>query len=126
MINYVLPIMFFSITTFSLSVTTLFRSGILVLLALLILIIKPVKFGNYRIITILFCIIIFMYTASFIVNDQSYVNFLIGTFGRNIGILALIGLFLLVLESADNFAHSSQKLINSLSVSLQLIHSASK
>ena len=120
MINYVLPILFFSITTFSLSVTTLFRSGILVLLALLILIIKPVKFGNYRIITILFCIIIFMYTASFIVNDQSYVNFLIGTFGRNIGILALIGLFLLVLESADNFAPSSQKLINSLYLLLGL------
>ena len=120
MINYVLPILFFSITTFSLSVTTLFRSGILVLLALLILIIKPVKFGNYKVITILFCIIIFMYTASFIVNDQSYVNFLIGTFGRNFGILALIGLFLFVLESADNFAHSSQKLINSLYLLLGL------
>ena len=120
MINYVLPILFFSITTFSLSVTTLFRSGILVLLALVILIIKPVKFGNYKVITILFCMIIVMYTASFIVNDQSYVNFLIGTFGRNIGILALIGLFLLVLESADNFAHSSQKLINSLYLLLGL------
>ena len=120
MINYVLPIIFFSITTFSLSVTTLFRSGILALLALLILIIKPVKFGNYKIITILFCIIIVMYTASFIVNDQSYVNFLIGTFGRNIGILALIGLFLFTLESADNFAYSSQKLINSLYLLLGL------
>ena len=120
MINYVLPILFFSITTFSLSVTTLFRSGILVLLALLILIIKPVKFGNYKVISILFSIIIVMYTASFIVNDQSYVNFLIGTFGRNVGILALIGLFLLVLESADNFAHSSQKLINSLYLLLGL------
>ena len=120
MINYVLPILFFSITTFSLSVTTLFRSGILVLLALVILIIKPVKFGNYKVITILFFIIIVMYTASFIVNDQSYVNFLIGTFGRNVGILALIGLFLLVLESADNFAHSSQKLINSLYLLLGL------
>jgi len=119
-INYVLPILFFSITTFSLSVTTLFRSGILVLLALLILIIKPVKFGNYKVISILFSIIIVMYTASFIVNDQSYVNFLIGTFGRNVGILALIGLFLLVLESADNFAHSSQKLINSLYLLLGL------
>jgi O-antigen ligase len=116
----VLPILFFSITTFSLSVTTLFRSGILVLLALLILIIKPVKFGNYKVISILFSIIIVMYTASFIVNDQSYVNFLIGTFGRNVGILALIGLFLLVLESADNFAHSSQKLINSLYLLLGL------
>lgn len=120
MINYVLPILFFSITTFSLSVTTLFRSGILVLLALLILIIKPVKFENYKVITILFSVIIVMYTASFIVNDQSYVNFLIGTFGRNVGILALIGLFLLVLESADNFAHSSQKLINSLYLLLGL------
>jgi O-antigen ligase len=119
-INYVLPILFFSITTFSLSVTTLFRSGILVLLALLILIIKPVKFGNYKVISILFSIIIVMYTASFIVNDQSYVNFLIGTFGRNMGILALIGLFLLVLESADNFANSSQKLINSLYLLLGL------
>ena len=120
MINYVLPILFFSITTFSLSVTTLFRSGILVLLALLILIIKPVKFENYKVITILFSVIIVMYTASFIVNDQSYVNFLIGTFGRNMGILALIGLFLLVLESADNFAYSSQKLINSLYLLLGL------
>jgi O-antigen ligase len=119
-INYVLPILFFSITTFSLSVTTLFRSGILVLLALLILIIKPVKFENYKVITILFSVIIVMYTASFIVNDQSYVNFLIGTFGRNMGILALIGLFLLVLESADNFAYSSQKLINSLYLLLGL------
>ena len=54
------------------------------------------------------------------INEQNYSNFLIGTYGRNTGILALAGLFLLTLQSADYFSIDSNKLLFSLYVLLGL------
>lgn len=111
----ILPILlFFSISTFATNVTTLLRSGLIALFAFIILIIKPIDFKKYKLFTILFSTIITCFVISFIINEQNYSNFLIGTYGRNTGILVLVGLFLLTLQSAEYFSIQSEKLISSL------------
>jgi O-antigen ligase len=104
----ILPILlFFSITPITTNVTTLLRTGLVALFAFIILLIKPIDFKKFS--TIIICFII-----SFVLNEQNYSNFLIGTYGRNTGILALTGLFLLILQSAEYFSIFSKKLISSL------------
>ena len=116
-----LPILlFFSITPFTTNVTTLLRTGLVALFAFIILIIKPIDFKKYMLLTILFSTIIICFIISFVLNEQNYSNFLIGTYGRNTGILALTGLFLLVLQSAEYFSIFKEKLTSSLYVLLGL------
>jgi O-antigen ligase len=117
----ILPILlFFSISPFATNVTNLLRSGLVALFAFVILIIKPIDFKKYKLFTILFSTIIVCFVISFIINEQNYSNFLIGTYGRNTGILALAGLFFLTLQSAEYFPVQSEKLISSLYVLLGL------
>jgi O-antigen ligase len=116
-----LPILlFFSITPFATNVTTLLRTGLVALFAFIILIIKPIDFKKYMLLTITFSTIIICFIISFVLNEQNYSNFLIGTYGRNTGILALTGLFLLVLQSAEYFSIFSKKLVSSLYLLLGL------
>ena len=116
-----LPIvLFFSITTFATNVTTLLRSGLIAIFAFILISIKPINFKKYKFETTLFSIITICFTISFILNDQNYSNFLIGTYGRNMGILALVGLFILTLGSAEYFSSQSKKLISSLYILLLL------
>ena len=116
-----LPILlFFSITPFATNVTTLLRSGLVALFAFTILLMKPIDFKKYKYLIILFSTIITCFSISFILNEQNYSNFLIGTYGRNTGILVLTALFLLFLQSADYFPFFSKKLANSLYILLVL------
>ena len=116
-----LPILlFFSITPFTTNVTTLLRSGLVALFAFTILIINPINFKKYNYLIILFGTIITCFSISFILNEQNYSNFLIGTYGRNTGILVLTALFLLLLQSAEYFPFFSKKLANSLYILLVL------
>ena len=117
----ILPIvLFFSISPFATNVTTLLRSSLIALFAFIILIIKPIDFKRYKLFVLLFSTIVTFYLISFIINEQNYSNFLIGTYGRNTGILALTGLFLLTLQSAEYFSIDSNKLVSSLYVLLGL------
>jgi len=117
----ILPILlFFSITPFTTNVTTLLRTGLVALFAFIILLIKPIDFKKYMLLNILFSTIIVCFIISFLLNEQNYSNFLIGTYGRNTGILALAGLFLLILQSAEYFSIFSKKLVSSLYVLLGL------
>lgn len=90
----------------------LFRSSLLAILPLLILIRHPLNFKNYKFISAIFLFILITYTISWQVNGQSLGNFLFGAYNRNMGFLALIGLFLLTLESAEYFSKFTQKLHN--------------
>jgi hypothetical protein len=102
--------MFFAVTTSLSNPAMLFRSSILAILPVLILIRHPLNFKIYKFISLIFLFIILIYTISWQLNGQSLGNFLFGAYNRNIGILALIGLFLLTLESAEYFSKFTQKL----------------
>lgn len=106
--------MFFSVTTFTANVTGLFRSAILAIIPVLILAIKPINFKKYNVILILFSLIILVYIVSWKFNNQSYANFLFGAYNRNLGILSMIGLFLLTILSAEYFTSKNFNLVNSM------------
>jgi hypothetical protein len=102
--------MFFAVTTSLNNPAMLFRSSLLAILPILILIRHPINFKIYKFISLIFLFIILIYTISWQLNEQSLGNFLFGAYNRNIGILALLGLFLLTLESAEYFSKFTQKL----------------
>ena len=102
--------MFFAVTTSLNNPAMLFRSSLLAILPLLILIRYPLNFKNYKFISIIFLFILLTYVVSWQINGQNLGNFLFGAYNRNMGILALLGLFLLTLESADYFSKFTQKL----------------
>lgn len=118
MLVCVLPLVFVSVTTFTANTTTLFRSGIIVLLAFVIYIFKPFDLMKYKLILVIFSIIFAWYTVSFLVTNQSYANFLLGAYGRNFGILTLLAFLLLMLESAEFYEHNKAKLLSSIYVLL--------
>jgi O-antigen ligase len=106
--------MFVSVPVMLNDMTTLFRSGLLIIYSLVVLIYKPIDFKKYLTIVFLFLITLIWYVISWQVNEQGYINFLFGAYGRNFGILALVGLYLITLESAEHFSKRSQDLVKSL------------
>jgi|694.fasta_scaffold125511_2 O-antigen ligase len=105
--------MFVSVPVMLNDMTTLFRSGLLIIYSLVVLIYKPIDFKKYLTIVFLFLITLIWYVISWQVNEQGYINFLFGAYGRNFGILALVGLYLITLESAEHFSKRSQDLVKS-------------
>ena len=120
MLNWFLPVMFVSVPLMFYDITTLFRSGILIVWPLVFLIFKPIDFRKNTPIVFLFIGILICYIFSWQINEQSYTNFLFGAYGRNLGVLALIGLYLLTLESADHYSVHSKDLIKSFYILLGL------
>ena len=112
--------MFVSVPAMLNDMTTLFRSGLLIIYPLVVLIYKPIDFKKYLTIVPLFLTTIIWYFISWQVNEQGYASFLFGAYGRNLGILALIGLYLLTLESADHFSERSEDLVKSFYLLLVL------
>lgn len=118
MITLVLPIVFLSITTFTANATTLFRSGVIVVLALTIYLLRPFDLIKYKFFVLTFSVIFLWYSISFLATNQSYANFLLGAYGRNFGILTLCALFLLMLESAEFYRNEKVKLLKSIYILL--------
>ena len=116
MILYVLPLMFFAVTTSLNNPAGLVRSSLLACLPLLILLRRPINFKDYKFVSSLFLIIIISYTISWQINTQSLGNYLFGAYNRNLGILSLVGLYLLTLLSADFFSQYLDKFIKMLYV----------
>jgi O-antigen ligase len=112
--------MFVSVPVMLNDITTLFRSGLLIIYPLVVLIYKPIDFKKYLAIVLLFITTLIWYVISWQVNEQGYVSFLFGAYGRNFGFLALIGLYLLTLESADYFSERREDLVKSFYVLLVL------
>jgi len=112
--------MFVSVPVMLNDMTTLFRSGLLSIYPLAVLIYKPIDFRKYLNIVLIFLTTITWYFVSWQVNEQGYASFLFGAYGRNFGILALIGLYLLTILSADHFSERSEDLVKSFYVLLAL------
>ena len=112
-LNLLLPIMFVSVPTMFYDLTTLFRSGLIIVFSLIVLIIKPIDFKKNIILLGIFITIVIAYIISWLINQQSYTIFLFGAYGRNLGVLALIGIFLITLQSADYYSKFSDQLVKS-------------
>jgi O-antigen ligase len=100
--------------------TTLFRSGLIAIIPLFIILIKPTKIIKYKLILIVFIVIQLCFIVSWQINNQNNYNFLIGSYGRNLGFLTLIGFFITVFIFANHFLANQQKILNSFYLTLCL------
>ena len=93
--------------------TTLFRSGLIAIIPLFIILFQPIKIIKYKLILILFTVIQLCFIFSWQINNQNNYNFLVGSYGRNSGFLTLIGFFITVFIFANYFLANQQKIFNS-------------
>ena len=120
MIQWFPIVIFISVPLQFNDLTTLFRSGLIPIFASIILVLRPVNFKNYKNVSLVFTLLVGVYLVSWQMNEQSYADFLFGSYGRNLGILCLIGIYLLTIQSAKEFSISSHQLVNSFYVVLIL------
>jgi O-antigen ligase len=78
----------------------IFRIIILSLSPIIIYLLKPFSFKKLNLYSFLLFGILFVYFLSFILNNQNYVNFLLGKYQRNFGFLILLGTYLLFFIAA--------------------------
>ena len=114
MIFRILPILFLAITPMLYDVTTILRSAIIAIAPLIVYLIKPFSFRKYKYISLIFLALILIYAMSWQVNNQSWVSFLFGSYGRGDGVLSLVGLFLIFILSIEEVVSSKKVLEKSL------------
>jgi|694.fasta_scaffold35213_2 O-antigen ligase len=95
MIYFILPLVLISVTPFLNNPTTLVRSFILILYGLLLMVFLNKNYfeKNWRYIFLPTTILI-GYTITWRLTEQNTLSFLYGSYGRNIGFLSLVGLFI--------------------------------
>jgi len=109
--------MFLAISPALNDATTLFRSGLIVLCPLIYLLWVNIFFKKYIFIYIISLILIVSFIASFISNNQNLYSFLLGGYGRNLGILSLVGLLItLLIYSEEVLKNSASRIIVSLNL----------
>ena len=121
MIQKVLPLLFISITPMINEVTTLGRSLIIGVFSAIILFANPVDVKKHKPVIIVFVIVIIGFLTSWQVNNQNNINFLFGAYGRNLGIISMVGIMILTLCNADFVVKNINKYLNSLQIVLYFI-----
>lgn len=112
--------MFLSISPMLNDATTLFRSGLIAIIPLFIILIQSPKIIKYKLILMVFTVIQLCFVVSWQINNQNNYNFLVGSYGRNSGFLTLIGFFITVFIFANHFLANQQKILNSFYLTLCL------
>ena len=118
MVYYLVPLLYFTITSSLYGGLEVLRVIFISVLPLLFLIIKPIEFKKFRIWLIPLVSLALTYLVSFFTNNQNYVTFLIGQYRRNYGFLVLIGLILIFFISANSIVGNEQKLVKILYATL--------
>jgi O-antigen ligase len=120
MIFFIIPIMFLAINPMLNESGTIFRATLLAVLTATYCLFSPPKLANYKLFVIPTILIISWYLLGWAFNDQSYADFLLGTYARGFGFLTLIGLYLLLFISADNTIKNIKWLFYALYFTLSL------
>ena len=111
MIDWVLPIVHWAISPTLLDATTTLRSILIPSISFYLFLRNPVNIKNFRLPLILFILITAGYIISWQLNDQNLINFLFGAYGRGLGILTLIGVFLYFMLCAEYYGRKIQQII---------------
>jgi hypothetical protein len=120
MVFLILPLFLFAITPNLDEATTLFRSGLLIVYAIILLIIKPIKLDKTKYFAALFSIITLLYIFSWQFNNQNFDDFLFGAYGRSNGIFTYISLSLIFLITCEHIVKSHQLLFKMLYITIFL------
>jgi O-antigen ligase len=115
-----IPLMFLAMNPMLYDAGTIFRATFVAVIPAIYSLIAPPKLHNYKPILVATTVIIFWYLLGLVVNNQSYADFLFGAYGRGFGFLSLVGLFLLMFNSADNVIKNSKLLFFALYLTLSL------
>jgi hypothetical protein len=124
MIYLIVPIMFVAITPSLHGGLEIFRIMILSLSPIIIYLLKPFSFKKLNLYSFLLFGILFVYFLSFILNNQNYVNFLLGKYQRNFGFLILLGTYLLFFIAATQkeFAQAKSEKILVLTLLIAIVY----
>lgn len=120
MIFLIIPIMFLAINPMLYETGTIFRATLLAVITALYCLFNPPKLVNYKLFIIPTILIISWYLLGWAFHDQSYADFLLGSYSRGFGLLTLIGLYLLLFISADNVIENIKWLFGALYFTLSL------
>jgi len=115
---WILPVMFFAISPMLNDATTLLRSGIISLIPLIYVLLRPIKIKKYFMLLVVFILINLSLIISWYVNKQEIYSFLVGSYGRNLGLLALNGLFLISIIFANKIINNEFGLIKSIYITI--------
>jgi len=111
MIDWVLPILHWAISPTLLDATTTLRSILIPSISFYLFLRNPINIKNFKLPVILFFLITAAYIISWQLNDQNLINFLFGAYGRGLGILTLIGVFLYFMLCAEYYGSKIQKIL---------------
>jgi len=109
MIYGLIPIMYLAINPMLNDSSTIIRALIVSSVPPLYLIFKNVTFKEYRVESLFLSTILFLYLIYWsLFQNQSYADFLFGAYGRGNGFLPLVGLYLLIIISAECFLRDNE------------------
>ena len=120
MIFFIIPVMFLAINPMLYESGTIFRATLLAVITAVYCLFSPPKLANYKLFIIPTILIISWYLLGWAFHDQSYADFLLGSYARGFGFLTLIGLYLLLFISADDVIENIKWLFYSLYFTLSL------
>jgi len=95
MVHYLLPVLFVAILPTFQGGFEILRVLLLSTFPLFYLIVKPISLNRIKKLVFPLVGLIIVYVLSFFYNNQNYINFLMGHYRRNFGILTLLGVFIL-------------------------------
>lgn len=110
MIDWVLPILYWAISPGLLDSTTTLRSLLIPIISFYLFTKNPIKLQNFKIPFAILILITLGYIISWQLNNQNLVNFLFGAYGRGLGIITLIGVFLFFILCAENYGGKIQRI----------------
>ncbi len=99
---------------------TIFRATLLAVITAMFCLFNPPKLSNYKLFLIPTTLIISWYLLGWTFHDQSYADFLLGSYARGFGFLTLVGLYTLLFLSAESLIENSKWLFFALYFTLSL------
>ena len=120
MIFWFIPITFIAVSPMLNDATTLLRSGLIAVIPLIAILIKPLEIKKYRFVLITLIIIQFSFMISWQINKQEDYIFLFGAYGRNSGFLSLTGLFIIIFLFANQIKSNEEKFVKTLYITICL------
>ena len=99
---------------------TIFRATLLAVITAMFCLFNPPKLSNYKLFLIPTTLIISWYLLGWTFHDQSYADFLLGSYARGFGFLTLVGLYTLLFVSAESLIENIKWLFYALYFTLSL------
>jgi len=116
MISYIVPTLYLIVVPILYDPSTLLRAMTLIIIPSLMVLFTPKKALRLNLPSISIFLLILIYLTSYFKNNQNYADFLHGTYGRNFGILSLIGLALIFILGSSSQSKDIRIFVISLKI----------